>query len=138
MSRDDQALASDSALTTEHRPAKRPKMSQARKAKTSFADRSLDNHEDSKRQKTISKPTASEQTLSDNMQQQLETIVNTIEKSLPRVGKQMIDQRNIIDMIQAIFPIKPSRGSLHVRGPNEHWDPLTTCTRKKHPCAEPS
>ena len=134
VSRDDQAVASDSVLTSDHRPVKRPKMSQARKAKASFADRSLDNHEDTtKRQKTSSNTIAIEQPSSEIMQHQLETIINTIEKSLPRVGKRTINQRDILNMIQSIFPDKVIKEVIACKGTERTLGPPDSIHPKEAP-----
>ena len=125
--------SSEQTLTASDQSAKRPKVLQPRYAKASSADRSLDNQEPQKRRK-LQPSEISSQTPSDvTFLSQLENIMNEIETSLPRVGKQFIQQNNIVNMIQSLFPDKVIKGIVACKGTERTLGPPENISPKEAP-----
>ena len=116
------------------RPAKRLKLSKPRANKASAEDRSLDKAPLTKRlrskqpevdSETQIKPTENETKISE--------IVSLIESQLPRVGKKIITDVKIHQMIQEVMPEKIIHGVLACKGTERTMAPPNNVSPKEAP-----
>ena len=118
----------DQVLTLNSRPSKRPRLGPSRSLKAKTADRSLNAPDDAKRLKTVEKE--SEQPMV-NMSSpaNAQEVMSMVEPMLPRVGRKEIDQPNVLQLVQKVFPDKrvvkviACKGTERALGPPKNLNP---------------
>ena len=134
----DQWFTVCSALAVETRRTKRPKLSEPRQAKTRSADRSLGSAPTMKRQRLTPPDTAgniSNPKDEDHgeVTHQVTKIMDTIIPILPRVGKKLIDDPKILQMVQELFPEKIIKAILACKGTERTMAPPENLSAREAP-----
>ena len=134
----DQWFTVCSALAVETRRTKCPKLSEPRQAKTRSADRSLGTVPTTKRQRlkppetTGNIPNPKDEDHED-VSNQVTQIMDTIIPILPRVGKKMIDDPKILQMVQKVFPEKIIKAILACKGTERTMAPPENLSAREAP-----
>lgn len=134
----DQWFQISSAFAADARMAKRAKMSQPSSKKATSADRSLSSPESGKRRR-FKQPEQDSTDLSDNssfppkVQDQLNEIMGLVEPILPRVGKKLLDQPQIMQKIQECFPEKVIKGIIACKGTERTMAPPSNLGYREAP-----
>ena len=120
----DPALALfDAICALSDRPAKRYRAASSRSSKTKAADRDPDANKTLKRAKTTESISNSNPSPNEDEQKAIELIMSQIEPLLPRVGKKIIDQPKIQQMLQFVFPTKEIKKIIACKGTERTMGP---------------
>ena len=129
----------DKAFATDGRAAKRRKQNQPRGTKSFAAARPSEEGPMLKRTK-VQEGSESERMPDPPMSRaenqsmdEARLIVQEVEKVLPRVGKRVIDQPKIINMVQKLFHDKEIKGILACKGTDRRYGPPKTITPAEAP-----
>ena len=134
----DQWFTVCSALAVETRRTKRPKLSEPRQAKAKTADRSLDTAPTVRRQRVSSPETTGsrekpQDEIHEEFSNQVTKIMDTIIPLLPRVGKKVIDDPRILQLVQEMFPEKIIRAILACKGTERTMAPPENIRAREAP-----
>ena len=134
----DQWFQISSAFAVESRLTKKARLSQPRQHKSESADRSLEDQPSGKRRKfkgtsQIQIPPKDLSVGDNETQKGLTEILKSVESALPRVGKRVIDQPQVLQKIQEIFPEKIIKGVIACKGTERTMAPPKDISPREAP-----
>ena len=114
----------DAVCALSDRPAKRMRRDSSGSNKTKSADRESRQSQDNKRIKTETKNLEEDSQVQSDEQKAIELIMNKVEPLLPRVGKKELDQPQLMQMFQYLFPNKEVKSIIACKGTERTMGPL--------------
>eukprot|EP00435_Cladocopium_sp_Y103_P020428 s2013_g5.t1 len=133
----DQWCSISSAFAASERMAKKSKVPMPRILKASSADRSLDTESMPKRRRVKQPETSTKPEDPKHVemmdQDKVSSIMNLVESKLPRVGKQVIQDPNVLQKIQELFHDKIVKGVLACKGTERTMAPPPNISSREAP-----